>query len=78
MFFQPPRDLETTVFARLPDEYRRASPQRFAAELTGAAETLERLGEQAVQAQRELGSAAEAVRDTRWHHAAIVGRPVDC
>ncbi|MEV6209628.1 hypothetical protein [Kitasatospora sp. NPDC051914] len=45
-------------------EHRRASPQRFAAELTGAAETLERLGEQAVQAQRELGSAAEAVRDT--------------
>lgn len=26
MFFQPPRDLETTVFARLPDEYRRAAP----------------------------------------------------
>ncbi|PBC79286.1 hypothetical protein BX265_4088 [Streptomyces sp. TLI_235] len=45
-------------------EYRRASPQRFAAELTGAAQTLERLGEQAVRVQRELGSAADTVRDT--------------
>ncbi|WP_052390055.1 hypothetical protein [Streptomyces sp. NRRL B-24484] len=44
-------------------EYRRASPQRFAAELTGAAQTLERLGEQAVRAQRELGSATETARD---------------
>ncbi|MCU7824259.1 hypothetical protein [Kitasatospora sp. DSM 101779] len=44
-------------------EYRRASPQRFAAELTGAAQTLERLGEQAVRAQQELGSATDAVRD---------------
>ncbi|MFB7472204.1 methyl-accepting chemotaxis protein [Kitasatospora sp. NPDC056184] len=43
------------------NERRRSGPQRFAAELTGAAETLERLGRQAADTQRELGEAALAV-----------------
>ncbi|WP_344342502.1 methyl-accepting chemotaxis protein, partial [Kitasatospora putterlickiae] len=43
------------------NERRRSTPQRFAAELTGAAETLERLGRQAADTQRELSEAALAV-----------------
>ncbi|MFF8771512.1 methyl-accepting chemotaxis protein [Kitasatospora sp. NPDC015120] len=43
------------------NERRRATPQRFTAELTGAAETLERLGRQAADTQRELSEAALAV-----------------
>lgn len=42
-------------------ERRRSAPQRFAAELTGAAETLERLGGQAVDTQRDLSEAARLV-----------------
>lgn len=43
------------------NERRRSTPQRFAAELTGAAETLERLVRQAADTQRDLGAAAVAV-----------------
>ncbi|WP_406089928.1 methyl-accepting chemotaxis protein [Kitasatospora purpeofusca] len=43
------------------NERRRSTPQRFAAELTGAAETLERLVRQAADTQRDLGAAALAV-----------------
>ncbi|MFC5665477.1 methyl-accepting chemotaxis protein [Kitasatospora misakiensis] len=43
------------------NERRRSTPQRFTAELTGAAETLERLGRQAADTQRELSAAALAV-----------------
>ncbi|MCX5212347.1 methyl-accepting chemotaxis protein [Kitasatospora sp. NBC_00240] len=45
-------------------ERRRAAPQRFAAELTGAAQTLERLGSQAVDTQRDLGEAARLVEQS--------------
>jgi hypothetical protein len=40
---------------------RSSSPQRFAAELTGAAATLRQLGDQAVRVQEDLTSAASAV-----------------
>ncbi|MED7951731.1 methyl-accepting chemotaxis protein [Streptomyces sp. BE303] len=43
------------------NERRRSSPQRFVAELTGAAETLERLGRQAADTQRDLSDAALVV-----------------
>ncbi|MEV6972898.1 methyl-accepting chemotaxis protein [Kitasatospora sp. NPDC093806] len=46
------------------NERRRASPQRFVAELTGAAETLERLGRQAADTQRDLGAAALVVEQS--------------
>ncbi|MFF3418573.1 methyl-accepting chemotaxis protein [Streptomyces sp. NPDC002698] len=42
---------------------RSSSPQRFAAELTEAAATLERLGDKAVRVQEDLTTAASAVGD---------------
>ncbi|MEV5082354.1 hypothetical protein AB0K74_27110 [Streptomyces sp. NPDC056159] len=45
-------------------EHRRSSPQRFVAELTSAAETLERLSDQAAQTHRALVKAAEAVEES--------------
>ncbi|MET9509872.1 hypothetical protein ABZX62_15670 [Streptomyces flavidovirens] len=41
--------------------HRMASPQRFAAELTGAAATLTRLGNRSAKAQKELSAAAVVV-----------------
>ncbi|WP_244905285.1 hypothetical protein [Streptomyces agglomeratus] len=43
--------------------HRMASPQRFAAELTGAAATLNRLGTKSAKAQKDLSAAAEVVGD---------------
>ncbi|MFD9124463.1 methyl-accepting chemotaxis protein [Kitasatospora sp. NPDC059571] len=43
-------------------DHRRASPQRFAAELTGAAQTLARLLDEAADTQRDLSRAADTVR----------------
>ncbi|MGA4960189.1 methyl-accepting chemotaxis protein [Streptomyces lavendulocolor] len=45
------------------NEERLTSPQRFTAELTGAATTLRRLGDKAVRAQKELTAAASTVGD---------------
>ncbi|MET8137112.1 methyl-accepting chemotaxis protein [Streptomyces sp. NPDC005251] len=45
------------------NQQRSSSPQRFAAELTGAAATLGRLGDKAVRVQKNLTSAASAVGD---------------
>lgn len=45
------------------NQRRSSSPQRFAAELTGAAATLGRLGDEAVRVQKDLRSAASAVGD---------------
>ncbi len=45
-------------------ERRRASPQRFAAELTGAAQMLEALVKQAADTQRDLGDAARLVEQS--------------
>lgn len=43
---------------------RRSSPGRFAAELTGAAETLGRLGDSAVRVQQDLTTAANAIGES--------------
>jgi hypothetical protein len=43
------------------NQQRLSSPQRFAAELTGAASTLNKLGSKAVQVQKDLTSAASVV-----------------
>ncbi|MER5384986.1 methyl-accepting chemotaxis protein [Streptomyces sp. NPDC002688] len=43
------------------NQQRSGSPQRFAAELTGAAATLKRLGDKAVRVHKDLASAASVV-----------------
>ncbi|QGV80283.1 methyl-accepting chemotaxis protein [Streptomyces ficellus] len=45
------------------NDVRLTSPQRFTAELTGAASTLRRLGDRAVKAHKELTAAASTVGD---------------